>query len=541
MGFRKTGILVILVVTLLFTGGVIPVKADIPVHVNPEEAAVVYDGVTLLERYGYAADQVLAKNTLILDLLLENTEIAHIPDDLKDSAGKYYLASRKLSVYITYIERDIDLVQELVREARVNEALELIKQAKNTILAAREELGIMETNAWEAGTWWRADKARKGSALAIMWGNLLAKLENLKALLDYYEQLLTIAESETGAIIDDDILTATNLTLYVEPMTAYVGDIITIYGWLNGEDGPLDSRSITVLLDGVPATNFTTGNDGRYEGTLQLPYDYVSKKTLKAVYVPKEGDVGVYMGCGTPVLEVETLYYITSLELIAPEQVYPGAEFELKGIFNYESGNIAENRRINLYCDGVLLADEVVGAEFDFIINIPDDAIKGIKRYTVYVTNQLRYAGATSTAQIEVITVKPIVTLDVKGFAFLPAVFDVKGEVSSNNGYIEGAEVKAILGEWSASTRTGSDGSFSLEIETALNLSLVGAQQLRVEITPSEPWCSKTTVYQQVMVINPVNIAGLFLIALSSLVLVIRAIVRNKKRPHLKPRGALWD
>ena len=292
-------------------------------------------------------------------------------------------------------------------------------------------------------------------------------------------------------------------------------------------------RKVTVLLAGSPVAEVVTDGAGFYQGQIVLPYDYISETTIKAIYYPEGDDIGLYLGCSSPTVTIEVLYYVTSLSIQVGDTAYPGRELALQGNLDYGTDPVPESRDLRLYWDGELAAQETVTTAFGMDFMVAADTPPGRYRVTVYVLPQRRYAPARATADVEVVKAAPIIELDAPGIVLLPLPQHIQGRVYSSLGPLEDASVQVMLGEWEANTLSRDDGTFEVRLGTGMSMTLVGAQELQVVVTPTEPWHRGASSASGLLVINPVNIAGLILVAAIPAVFGARRRKRKGRFPSV--------
>ena len=147
-------------------------------------------------------------------------------------------------------------------------------------------------------------------------------------------------------------------------------------------------------------------------------------------------------------------------------------------------------------------------------------------------------ADLVQQAEVEVIKAIPQIEVDAQGMVLVPFALNVRGKVYSALGPLQDAPLRIALGDWEVTTRSRDDGTFGARLSTGMSLTLVGTQELRVSVTPGEPWHSATSLATDVTVINPANIAGLSL-ALAIPVFLGASRVRRRAVPGPQPAPVL--
>ena len=496
-------------IALVVFAGALPVMALEP-HENPDTAPLVFDGVALLQKYSQALDYVLGTNSTAVEQLQEQSTLANIPPQISNTVDNFLSSGHTLAGLIPLVEADLENSKTMLAQYRVDDARQNLMPANDKLNQAYSGLLVMESTASDTGRWWQADSARPGSALRQAYDEVQAKLLGLHQLLDLLNDMYrSLTRTETLPS-----LRSSNLSLTVEPETAFVGDKVTFRGVLNSGGEPLSGRIVTLLLDHSPVSSVLTGNDGVFHGEVTLPYRYVPEMTVQALFYPVGNDIGRYLGSSSPVVTVKVLYYDTGLNLEAPHPAYPGRKILLKGSFDYGNNPVAEGRSLSVYWDGELAAEWAVTANFSLELPVAANTSLGRHRLTLYVAPLGRYTPSQSVAEVEVTRIAPVIEVDTPGIVLLPFTQDIRGKVYSSFGPLQNANVEITLVNWKASTRTLNDGSFHARLDTGLGLTLLGNQDLRVTVAPAEPWHKAETRTIPLLVINPANITGILLIVI---------------------------
>lgn len=524
----KMRIVAVGLLALAMLAGASPVAAVEP-HENPDTAPLVFDGVALLQKYSQALDNVLSKNATGVEQLQEQSTLANIPDVLRNTVDNFLSSGYSLGGLIPMIEADLENSKEMLRQYRLDETKQSVASAKDKLNQAYSVLGVMERAASDTGRWWQADTARPGSSLRQVYDEVQAKLLSLRRLLDLsFDMHYSLTQqSETLIATSGLILRPTNLTLTIEPETAFVGDKVTFRGVFSAEGEPLSGRIVTLLLDHSPVSSFLTGSDGIFHGEVALPYRYVSEMNLQALYYPVGNDIGQYLGSSSPVVTIKVLYYETGLNLEVPQTAYPGRKLVLKGNLDYGGNPVPEERLLSLYQDGELAAEATVGTTFPLELMIAENTSMGRHRLTLYIAPQKRYAPAQSAVDLEVIKVTPVIEADVTRVVLLPFTQDIRGKVYSSLGPLRNAGLEIVLGGRTVSTRSLDDGTFHARLGTGMSLTLLGSQDLRITVTPVEPWYRTASLVISLLVINPAN---MLLLALAIAIPALLSLSRLRKR-----------
>ena len=519
----KMRIVAVGLVALAILTGTSPVAAVEP-HEDPAIAVQVFDGVALLQKYSQALDNVLEKNAAGVEQLREQSTQANIPSEIRNTVDNFFSSGYSLGELIPMIETDLENAKEMLRQYRFDETKQGVASARDKLNQAYSVLGVMERAASDTGRWWQADTARPGSSLRQVYDEVQAKLLSLRRLLDLS---FDIHHSLTQQSETFPVLKATTVSLTIEPETAFVGDKVTFQGVFSAGGEPLIGRIVTLLLDHSPVSSVLTGNDGVFHGEVALPYRYVSGMKIQALYYPVGNDIGQYLGSSSPVVTIKVLYYETRLNLEAPQTAYPGRNLVLKGTFDYGNNPVAEKRLLSLYRDGELAAEEPLPTTFSLELMLAENTTLGKHRLTLYIAPQKRYAPAQSVVDIEVIKITPVIEADVTRVVLLPFTQDIRGKVYSSLGPLRNAGLEIVLGGRSVSTRSLDDGTFHARLGTGMSLTLLGNQDLRITLTPVEPWYRTTSLVISLFVINPAN---MLLLALAVAIPALLSLSRLRKK-----------
>ncbi len=330
-----------------------------------------------------------------------------------------------------------------------------------------------------------------------------------------------------AALSKGAVLKPTTLTLAVSPQSVFVGDEVEFRGTLSGGGSPLGGRAVTVLLDGSFDRVLQTDEKGAFAGSLRLPYRYVPTMTLQAIYFPAGADLGSYLGCSSPELALDVLFYATTLVLDVPDRGYPGRDLEVKCRLDHGDSPAPAGRPVILYWDGKPVVEKTVSTQFETTVPLANDTLSGRHKLAVFAPAQGRYASADAGADVRVSQIPATIDLNAQRVLLLPLSMGVTGIVRSDLGPLDGANLTIQMGDWQTTARTASDGSFEANLGTGLSFSLFGSQELSVVASPEEPWNERASSTQNVVVINPVNIVGLMLALVAMALLAVRWVRRR--------------
>jgi len=232
-------------------------------------------------------------------------------------------------------------------------------------------------------------------------------------------------------------------------------------------------------------------------------------------------------------------YHPTSLDISAPDTIYPGLPFTVIGRVQSDYSNVERTIRV-LFEDSELARNTAQG-HFTLELTVPPHTSTGEHDLTVQVVAQGDYTGATKSQHITVLRLPVQCEIRSPRLVVTPQDIMVTGNVRHKHVSIPDASINLSFKDSSAATRTDSHGNFavtvhpttSIETITAanpfyattaqtlpLNLSLFGWQVIAVTIDPAEPWYAPVKLTRQTFVINPIN-SALMLALLFSLSLFV--------------------
>jgi hypothetical protein len=304
----------------------------------------------------------------------------------------------------------------------------------------------------------------------------------------------------------------TEITLSLEPMTAFVGDNVSFEGTLTSGQEPLAGRDIEILLNNSTYVTVETDASGRYQGVVQLPYWYRSELDVQALYYPRGGDMGLYYACLSPVVKVKVLFYPATLEIKAEAKAYPGRETSVSIRYDYADSPVPEPRKVEIYLDDRLVAETGAPAEFVQAIQIDPDT--GVGKHTLTVSSAAvgNYAPVVGSVALEVVKAATVLDMHLPRVTLIPGGLNLKGKIYSELGPLSDAQVKLAVGKSQVELTTQEAGDFETRIPLGMSLGLVGSQDMAIQVLPSEPWHEPLVITKPLLVVNVVNCAGVLVI-----------------------------
>ena len=109
-------------IALVVIAGALPVMAALEPHENPDTAPLVFDGVALLQKYSQALDNVLGTNTSGMEQLREQSTLANIPPDFRNTVDSFLSSGHALAGLIPLVETDLENSKTMLAQYRVDDA-----------------------------------------------------------------------------------------------------------------------------------------------------------------------------------------------------------------------------------------------------------------------------------------------------------------------------------------------------------------------------------------------------------------------------------
>ena len=522
-------------------------------HENPDTATGLLDRAGLLLSYSQIINLATESQYRNAQDILDELEHVDMPDDIRYIINQYSNLYQRLLTTLDNLEALLDEASGLL-------ARNLIGEAKHLLDTARADIRDASTLSEDIEVATNSLSDKLGvfaiSATSQLTQSHTRLEEGLERLSDLIDKLNSLNQSLTEQYVQKTRLIPTELSLSINPASAYVGDKITASGRLSSDGNPLTRRRITITLEcktmantnnnvmvaATTNTTTTTRFDGTYVTSITLPYEYVDKMTLTAVYQPAGNDANIYLGSESPPVTITTMFYQTMLEVSSPERIYRGLPFTVSGTVTDNHDNASRNIKVLL--DDTSLAEEVVSGPFSFEITLPEKTPLGTGKLTVAVSPQRRYSGASVQRSVTISVLSIYTDIRTPSIVLLPGDIQISGMVYSELGPVVAAPVSLYFKKSSTTVRTSADGSFSSVIKLHLmpeeaplsanpfyvstspadsssDFSPIGTHEIEITVEPPKTWATTTNVKRQVFTINPLSTA-LILAILVALWLVIR-------------------
>jgi len=495
-------------------------------HENPDTATGLLDEAGLLLSYSQIINLAIESQYRSAQDILDELERVDIPEEIQYIIDQYTSLFQRLFTTLDNLEALLDEASDLLVHNQIAGVEDILERAHVDIEDAYILLGDTETATSIMSDKLGVFAASATSQLTQAYTRLEKSMEKLTYLID---KLNILKQSLTEQYEQKTGLMPVELSLSINPTSAYVGDVITASGNLSCDANPLPGRKVSFNLDYRPVATAVIRSDGSYITSIMLPYKYTGDMVLTAAYEPEGNDIDICLACESPPVIIDPMFYQTTLEVSTSKRVYRGLPFIVSGKVNSNNDNI--DRNINVLLDGTSLTEEVASGQFSFEILATEKVLPGTAKLTVAVSPQGRYSGA-SRQQSVVVSVLPIYSdIQIPPIILPPRDIRVGGTAYNAIGPIADAKISLNFNDTLVTTRTDHEGNFAASLEVPLDLFLMGPQEILIKIEPVEPWSTKTSVKKQVPTVNLLSTI-LILGVLIALWVVIRRRVRV--RAHIE-------
>jgi hypothetical protein len=497
----------LIIIALLFAllGTASPVLADGPPgsQENPQVALQTFSGIALLSYYSSSLDYIIQLDQNGSDTNLEKMPFANVPQVLDDTTGGFASNGMVFTTSIVNLFGLWDQENTYVQQYRLNDAESLYTQITDQLPAAQQQLSQIESSVVNTGIYLNIASLSSTSGLTQEYNVVMAKIQQLSSMLALLSRPLIPPQLAS-------LLKPTELTLMIDPLTAYVGDDVNFQGALSSKGVSLSGRTITLLLNNSDLLTVQTDAQGQFHGTFQLPYLYVNQMTVQAIYYPQGDDAGIYLAATSPVVNIITLFYTAQLTLQLTNTAYPGKTVTLTGTFDYGSDPVPQQRVVDLYLDNNIEDQLNAGPVFNKSIMLDAQITSGNHLITVSAPADGRYAPVMTSYVMDVTLATTILDLHMPVIGFIPGSIQLSGKAYSSLGPLDNAAILISDGKTSKQIITAADGTFSTKLGMGMGASLLGTQTITVKVKPQEPWNASVTKAKNIFLIYFINI-GLLL------------------------------
>ena len=526
MGKKFIAICTLLVVIVCAPAA--PIFADeIERHEDPDAASQIFNEISLLRYYSDSLDTILQKQPQETENALEIMPFANIPEDLSGATSDF----SDYGIALSYSVYEIDLLwhseAELLNRFLLDDAENLRDEIIDSLPKAYDEYQQLFYTVESIGAYLSIGEISSQSDLKTLYNEIIDKLNRIESMLDLFNRPLI----DPGH--NEDYL-PTALSLTIVENEAFVGDEINITLKLTSNDAPLPDRTVILALNGAHYQTVNTDQQGYYQGQLALPYWYMPEIEIQAVYYPEGQDIGVYLGATSPISTLKLKYYTANLNLSVEGHIYPGQSPMLYGSLNYKDSPVLNDRSFNVYLEDELIDNIIFSTSFESSIKLPTDIELG--RHTIIVSSAAsgRYAPVISYYNINVTQAEVFLDLVLPNISVIPGSIKLNGELYSEIGPLDNAFITFEINEKITQVYGSGDGTFSGQIKKGMEISLLGYQQINVQIQPAEPWNAPLEKTFNIYVINIANL-GIILAVLIIITVILRLNIRKRSRFYSKP------
>ena len=525
--FSKRAAIVAIAGVLIFCASPVLGLEEVP-HENPETAELAFNGISLLRYYSSSLDSVLNKDVKETEAKLQKMPFANVPERLTEAMANFAAKGIDISQLVVDIDQNLGILRELLTQSRLEESIELANEISDKLAQAYGDLDEIEDATKVTGEEFKATAHARGE-LRRSYDEVLDRIERIREMLDLYKSLMADALLGIKELQLAEDLQPTELTLKVEPTTAFVGDNIHFEGILTSEGKCLAGREVYILLDGSQYATSVTGPEGYYQGTLQLPYWYIHQVEVQALYYPRNEDIGVYIASLSPEVELEVLFHEAELKLTVEDKAYPGWETTIGGKFDYGQSPPPGERKVEIYLDNALLAKTMVQETLKEKVLIAPETELGYHTITVSAAPMGRYAPVTASAYLKITRATPIVDMNLPRIALIPGSIALSGRIYSEVGPVSKAPIKISLGKSRINLVSSEKGAFDTKVKMRMGLSPIGSQDIQIQVIPREPWHAMLSTTRSMVVVNMVSSGGILVMLLSFGVLARGRLRRRRK------------
>ncbi|MEM4444580.1 MAG: hypothetical protein QXJ21_04340 [Thermofilum sp.] len=318
---------------------------------------------------------------------------------------------------------------------------------------------------------------------------------------------------------------STELTVEVEPKSAWVGSTVTVTGKLTSLGVPLSGKKIVIAASGSIVGSALTDESGSFTYQLRLPYVYRRSLAVSVLYLPEANDARVYRPASSST-EIYLLYEAPKLSMrVQPPVALPGDRVKIEVIADrpgllVEIWVFSTIRRVSLEGETTIVEVEV-----------PTEASEGVYRVLAAPVLNGTLGPASAEATLTVRKFDPKLNVTVPPFIVLPfpARFTVCAE--GWNGTPPSYRVNLSLA--GASFEVESQQVCTTLEATAPLLTPTGSSRVEIIVTPTSSRYRPARAEAQTFIVN-----SLLLIPAMGLLtpLVFLAKLRNRvETPHPPP------
>lgn len=364
-----------------------------PRHVNPEEVVQGRpDPRALTSAYsllaGFFSAESYGNVSQLVNLLLN---VSATPD-LAYVLRRFHEMLGEVNELLNLSRAHLEQAKRLVSAGRVKDSAALLSEAAKVLAKANLTRADLELAAREVQRRLGAQPAPLLRAISELISNHLSEASDLEAL---------------GNMLGAE------LTVEVEPKSAWVGSTVVVSGRLTSLGTPLSSRKVAIAVGGSIVGSALSDESGCFTYRLRLPYVYRRSLTVGVLYLPEAEDARVYRPASNST-EIYLLYETPKLSVRAhPSVVLPGDRVKIEVSADRPSLMVEVRflhtiRRVSL----------TGGAAF-IEVEVPNEASEGVYRVLAASTPNGTLGPASAEATLTVrklnlqlnVTVPPLIAV----------------------------------------------------------------------------------------------------------------------------------
>ena len=178
--------LIIIALLVALLGTVSPVFADDTPgsQENPQVALQTFSGIALLSYYSSSLDYIIQLDQNGSDNNLEKMPFANVPQELDYATGGFASNGMEFTTSIVNLFGLWNQENTYIQQYRLNDAESLYTQITDQLPTARQQLSQVELSVENTGTYLHIDSLSSTSSLAQEYNVVMAKIQQLSAMLD---------------------------------------------------------------------------------------------------------------------------------------------------------------------------------------------------------------------------------------------------------------------------------------------------------------------------------------------------------------------
>ena len=526
-------------------------------HEDPSKVKEALSPLWLLTWYGDILALMIAENYTGVSTLLGRLNLTYLPSNLRYIVERFNELLALLAEKLNQTDALLTQAASLLKHYRLEEARSRIVEASIALGRANITITELSDALDELSSRLGVFQTPQGSSLRKAYQKLKSLTLKLKELWTLYLSLLRSLANEITSITGESIevtapqggeimpagnqtipkpLKPTSITLQLNQTEAYVGETVEAYGVLTSEEKALPNRTVIVFLGDTVESTAKTDYKGVFRAILRIPYVYVTDLPVKAAFIPKADDIGVYKPCESMPITLHILFYRVRLEVQHPSTAYPGKTFSILGTAITENGKGIDGLEVKASLAGLTAsATTRRDGSFNLTLNVRPNTATGIYELIVETEPLGVYAPARYNASIQIVRARLNLMVEAPTLVILPGRLTVRGRVSSELGSGSTSRIYLNLAGVVNSTKSGINGSFKCDLCLSSLDVFTGSYELTVRAEPEEPWNMETTYKTKILVLNPVNLALALIASILTFIVALKSLRGPEKPERIKP------